>query len=47
MVLDDCQVRALGNLGFGQDPKIAEAFILRRDRKDKSLEWPQRATIDP
>ena len=47
MVSDDCQVRALADLGFGQDPEIAGAFILRRDRIDKSLEWPQRATIDP
>ena len=47
MVSDDCQVRALADLGCGQDPEIAGAFILRRDRIDKSLEWPQRATIDP
>ena len=47
MVSDDWQVRALGDLGCGQDPEIAGAFILRRDRIDKSLEWPQRATIDP
>ena len=47
MVSDHCQVRALADLGCGQDPEIAGAFILRRDRIDKSLEWPQRATIDP
>ena len=47
MVSDDCQARTLADLGCGKDPEIAGAFILRRDRIGKSLEWPQRATIDP
>ena len=47
MVSDDFQVRALADLGCGQDLEIAGVLILRRDRIDKSLEWPQRATIDP
>ena len=47
MVSDDCQFRVLADLGCGQDPDIAGAFIFRRDRIDKLLEWPQRANIDP
>jgi hypothetical protein len=46
MASDDCQVMALADLGCGQDPEIAGAFILRLDRIDKSLESPQRVTID-
>ena len=47
MVSDDRQVGALADLSCVQDPEIAGAFISRRHRIDKSLEWPQRATIYP